>query len=151
MSPERRRERIVEINQMLIDRQRGRPATAGTVATDRDRQRPCDSEPHGEDAGVAATHDAKPRSSRVGTNTGHGHVWARPDGVRARCGGPALCSECARDAAHLRTADGAPWSPGEGARRAATEIAASASADVDRTIPTPDEVRRVLAYLIASV
>lgn len=32
-------------------------------------------------------------------NTGHGHVWARPDGVRARCGGPKLCRECAADAA----------------------------------------------------
>ncbi len=32
-------------------------------------------------------------------NVGHGHVYPRPDGVKARCGGPALCSECARDAA----------------------------------------------------
>lgn len=32
-------------------------------------------------------------------NTGHGHVFPRPDGVRARCGGPGLCSECARDLA----------------------------------------------------
>ena len=28
------------------------------------------------------------------TNSGHGHAWARPDGVKARCGGPAACSEC---------------------------------------------------------
>lgn len=34
---------------------------------------------------------------RIGTNTGHGHVWPRPDGVKARCGGPAMCTECARD------------------------------------------------------
>ena len=33
----------------------------------------------------------------AGTNTGHGHVWARPDGVKARCGGPALCADCAMD------------------------------------------------------
>lgn len=33
-----------------------------------------------------------------GTNTGHGHVWPRPDGVKARCGGPALCKQCAFDA-----------------------------------------------------
>lgn len=32
-------------------------------------------------------------------NVGHGHVFPRPDGVRARCGGPALCRECARDLA----------------------------------------------------
>lgn len=29
-----------------------------------------------------------------GTNTGHGHLWERPDGVKARCGGPYLCTEC---------------------------------------------------------
>lgn len=32
-------------------------------------------------------------------NTGHGHVFPRPDGVKARCGGPGICSECARDLA----------------------------------------------------
>lgn len=34
-----------------------------------------------------------------GQNTGHGHVFPRPDGVRARCGGPAICSMCAKDQA----------------------------------------------------
>lgn len=29
---------------------------------------------------------------------GHGHVYPRPDGARARCGGPALCSRCRADA-----------------------------------------------------
>lgn len=33
------------------------------------------------------------------TNRGHGHVHPRPDGVKARCGGPAICSECAKEAA----------------------------------------------------
>lgn len=33
-----------------------------------------------------------------GSNTGHGHVFPRPDGARARCGGPALCSHCRADA-----------------------------------------------------
>jgi len=28
-------------------------------------------------------------------NRGHGHVHPRPDGVRARCGGPTICSDCA--------------------------------------------------------
>lgn len=32
-------------------------------------------------------------------NTGHGHVFPRPDGMKARCGGPAICKECAIDAA----------------------------------------------------
>lgn len=32
-------------------------------------------------------------------NEGHGHVYPREDGVRARCGGPACCQECARDLA----------------------------------------------------
>lgn len=32
-----------------------------------------------------------------GTNTGHGHVWERPDGVKARCGGPGLCKLCSKD------------------------------------------------------
>ena len=39
--------------------------------------------------------------SGPGTNTGHGHVWRRPDGVRMRCGGPGLCSECSADAIRL--------------------------------------------------
>lgn len=32
-------------------------------------------------------------------NEGHGHVFPRPDGVRARCGGPGICLECSSDAA----------------------------------------------------
>lgn len=32
-------------------------------------------------------------------NLGHGHVIPRPDGVKARCGGPALCSVCAKELA----------------------------------------------------
>lgn len=32
-------------------------------------------------------------------NHGHGHVFPRTDGVKARCGGPYLCSLCAQDAA----------------------------------------------------
>lgn len=33
-----------------------------------------------------------------GTNTGHGHVWRRPDRRVYRCGGPGLCATCAADA-----------------------------------------------------
>jgi hypothetical protein len=30
--------------------------------------------------------------------SGHGHVTPNPDGTKARCGGPPLCPECAREA-----------------------------------------------------
>lgn len=32
----------------------------------------------------------------------HGHVTPNPDGSRARCGGPRLCSECSIEAAQKR-------------------------------------------------
>ena len=48
-------------------------------------------------AEALARRDAQ--ANTPGTNTGHGHVWARPDGVKARCGGPALCKQCSADAA----------------------------------------------------
>lgn len=35
---------------------------------------------------------------RIGTNEGHGHAWSRPDGIKMRCGGPAMCRVCALDA-----------------------------------------------------
>lgn len=35
----------------------------------------------------------------LGGNSGHGHVVPRPDGVKARCGGPGICAECSREAA----------------------------------------------------
>lgn len=31
------------------------------------------------------------------SDCGHGWVHARADGVRARCGGPAVCAKCAQD------------------------------------------------------
>jgi hypothetical protein len=30
-------------------------------------------------------------------NRGHGHVFPRADGLLSRCGGPAICSECAEE------------------------------------------------------
>lgn len=33
------------------------------------------------------------------TTSGHGHVVARLDGVRARCGGPSICRVCAGEKA----------------------------------------------------
>ncbi|QGJ90136.1 hypothetical protein HWC80_gp076 [Mycobacterium phage Indlulamithi] len=32
---------------------------------------------------------------------GHGHVVPRPDGMKARCGGPGMCAECSREQAQL--------------------------------------------------
>lgn len=34
---------------------------------------------------------------------GHGHVVPRPDGAKARCGGLALCSTCAKELAAQQT------------------------------------------------
>lgn len=41
-------------------------------------------------------------------NVGHGHVFPRPDGMKARCGGPSMCSECAKDLA-AKKAQGDVW------------------------------------------
>lgn len=30
---------------------------------------------------------------------GHGHVTPRPDGAKARCGGPGLCAQCSQEQA----------------------------------------------------
>jgi hypothetical protein len=35
---------------------------------------------------------------------GHGHVVPRADGAKARCGGPAICGECARELALMNEA-----------------------------------------------
>ena len=43
--------------------------------------------------------ETMPAIAGPGSNTGHGHVWSRPDGQRARCGGPGLCKICSTDAA----------------------------------------------------
>jgi hypothetical protein len=44
-------------------------------------------------------------------NTGHGYVWERPDGMKARCGGPVICPQCALDYAnfHDRPVDPVKW------------------------------------------
>ncbi len=52
-------------------------------------------------------------TSRIGTNSGHGHAWTRPDGIRARCGGRGLCAECSRDSALLQGNEGVEWFAGE--------------------------------------
>lgn len=41
----------------------------------------------------------QPLPRELGRNEGHGHVFKRTDGILARCGGPAFCTECAKDLA----------------------------------------------------
>lgn len=35
----------------------------------------------------------------------HGHVKPRPDGLKARCGGPSICDECAIEQAEITNKD----------------------------------------------
>ncbi|MGZ9893067.1 hypothetical protein ACXXNA_05865 [Bordetella bronchiseptica] len=63
---------------------------------------------------MRAIHDALRRapvaaqqSNKTGTNSGHGHVWDRPDGLKAKCGGPGFCSQCSRDQAARQGKGGA--------------------------------------------
>ncbi|WP_317067955.1 hypothetical protein [Pseudomonas aeruginosa] len=46
---------------------------------------------------------------QAGANVGHGHVFPRADGVKMRCGGPGLCSECTADAYRARAALAQPY------------------------------------------
>lgn len=52
------------------------------------------------------TKEARRIVEAVPTNTGHGHVFKRPDGRRDRCGGPNLCAMCANDQARRALAFG---------------------------------------------
>lgn len=56
------------------------------------------------DGSLAHPCPAHPAVEQVGANVGHGHVFPRADGVKMRCGGPGLCSECAADASRARAA-----------------------------------------------
>ena len=47
---------------------------------------------------AALAHQGKAAEKR-NPNSGHGHVYPRPDRVLMRCGGPGICSECSRDKA----------------------------------------------------
>lgn len=68
----------------------------------------------------------KAPAEQAGTNVGHGHVFPRADGVKMRCGGPGLCSECAADASRARAA-----------------LAQPSPAQADQ--PTADDYEEVLA------
>ena len=68
-----------------------------------------------------------------GGNTGHGHVWPRPDGVKARCGGPGLCAACSIDAARYRATP--PAQAAEAVERVARGLA---TFDAERHGACPD-------------
>lgn len=46
------------------------------------------------------------KGTSLNDNTGHGHVWKRPDGLLARCGGIKMCKVCARDAEKMTVRSG---------------------------------------------
>lgn len=53
------------------------------------------------------THD--PETGIKLVNYGHGHVFPRADGALARCGGPGLCAECARDKVKFDALEKSSW------------------------------------------
>lgn len=55
--------------------------------------------------------DAPAQPEPSNKNTGHGHVRPRPDGRRARCGGPGICAECSREKAALSQPEPAAPTP----------------------------------------
>lgn len=58
---------------------------------------------------VCPIHPRLPRTSNG--NNGHGWVFPRPDGMKTRCGGPAICSECAKDQARKYASEHEPHVP----------------------------------------
>lgn len=70
----------------------------------------------------AITGKAQPKSQAAALavptqlrNEGHGHVVPRPDGAKARCGGPAMCRVCqAEQAAMLAAAQESATTRGRG-------------------------------------
>jgi hypothetical protein len=39
---------------------------------------------------------------RPAASFGHGHVTPRPDGAKARCGGPGICPDCSKEQAAVK-------------------------------------------------
>lgn len=83
----------------------------GTICTCRVDVRDLDCPFHGTEAAANRRIEADAEGH---PNSGHGHVYPRPDGAKARCGGPALCSKCARDAAALARSTPAPTNEVQG-------------------------------------
>jgi hypothetical protein len=75
------------------------------------------------------------------TDCGHGHVYPRPDGHKARCGGPGMCMRCAMDLMQkdqLERANAKPkplWFPGISANDA---ISPTTMTPIDESKLPPD-------------
>lgn len=74
----------------------------------------------------------------VPSNVGHGHVFPRPDGVKARCGGPALCAECKQDLAAKNLQEQPP-------SKERDEAIAIANRWLDEPFADPDDDWRTVA------
>jgi hypothetical protein len=61
-----------------------------------------------------------PRPDDAARNVGHGHVHPRPDGRRARCGGPGLCGSCSAEATQKAAED---WDRFQSARDSLARVA----------------------------
>lgn len=92
----------VKIERMEIKRALGTATLVDTISEIKDKVREHDQNLEGlnraKDAYsrlIAGTFDNGPRNANP--NSGHGHVFPRPDGVMARCGGPGICIECVLD------------------------------------------------------
>lgn len=66
----------------------------------------------------------------------HGHVTPNADGSKAKCGGPAICSECALEWARLTYRAGVP----------ATPLLTPSTSPPDQPV-TRDQAERVIASL----
>jgi hypothetical protein len=66
------------------------------------------------------------------SNTGHGHVYLRPDGNKARCGGPGVCSECNRDLATYNASHASVPTPTVAREQQLTEVIVDLLGALDR-------------------
>lgn len=64
-------------------------------------------------------------------NRGHGHIWQRPDGVKARCGGPGLCMVCQRERVILEAALATQPAEKADGERSGASLEAVAAAEIN--------------------
>ncbi len=80
--------------------------------------------------------------SRYGTNAGHGHVWVRPDGVKARCLGPGSCAECDADKEYAANYL-------SGAQAARDQIAVTIDPEIERLGKAKQRLKEIRIALMA--